>query len=296
MNQSHNYNGNENEKLLRLVTTFSVLTAILLISIKTIGWNLTGSVSILSSLMDSFLDLLISGINFIAIRYALKPADEDHKFGHGKAEDIAAIFQAAFIAGLSILIAIEAISRFAKPQMVAHTDVGIIIMTISLFFTITLVSFQIYVFKKTKSNLVEADSVHYISDVMTNIAIIASLFITSHFQFIYFDTIVGLLIAAYIFREGLKIGKSAFDKLMDKELDEETIEKIREIITAHPEVIKLSNLKTRYAGATPFIQFEFTMDGRKTLKKSHGIAHEIEDSLLAEFPDAEIFIHQEPEE
>lgn len=282
------------EKLLRVVTILAVSNALFLVAIKAVAWMFTDSVSILSSLMDSSLDFAISGLNFIAIRYALKPPDEDHRYGHGKAEDIAALLQSGVIVAFALMVVVEAIKHIIDPHVVEATTLGIVIMSISLITTIALVGFQKYVYKKTDSNLVHADSIHYVGDILSNIAIIISLIFSVKYGWMYLDPLLGFGIAAYILWGGWNVGRKAFDHLMDKEFNDELRSEIMEIITKHDEVIKVTNLRTRKSGTKPLIQFEFTMDGSKTLRESHDIAHKIEDSLVERFPEADIFIHQEP--
>lgn len=282
-------------KLIKLCTTASVVTALTLISIKFYAWFATDSVAILSSLMDSSMDLIVSMINFVAIRYSMKPADDDHAFGHGKAQDLAALAEALFITLLSVLIGIEAVDRFFNPHKMELGQVGLIVMGISIAMTVCLVAFQNYTYRKTNNDLIKADATHYLTDILTNIAVFVSVFITSKYDIEILDPIIGGLIAIYIFRSAVDVGKTAFDNLMDTEFPEDKRQRILEVARSHPQVIQVKGLKTRQGGQKSFIQFEFTMNGEATLNEAHKVAHEIETCLLGEFPDAEIFIHQEPE-
>lgn len=286
----------DRETLLRRVTQASVSIAFFLVAIKLVAWVFSDSVSILSSLSDSLSDFMISAMNFVAIRYALKPADDDHKFGHGKAEDLAALAQGIFITALSVFVIIEAVEHIINPKIIAYSTLSIVVMIISLALTIGLVLFQKYVHRKTGSNLVHADALHYLGDILSNIAIIASLALASIYSVKYLDPILGILIAVYLIYSAWHVGASAFDNLMDKEIETENVEKIKNIITSHPKVTSLTSLLTRYSGSQPIIQFDFTMDGSATLAEAHDVAHEIEMCLLGEFPDALIFMHQEPDE
>ncbi len=240
------------------------------------------------------MDFLVSGINFIAIRYAFKPADDDHRFGHSRAQDLASLAQATFIVYLSIIISIEAISKFIHPAPIHAGQGGVIVICIALFLTLLLVVFQKYVYKKTKSNLVYADSAHYITDILSNISVIIVLVISSHYDVPWLDPLLGLALAAYVLKSGITVGMQAFHNLMDKEAGDVSREEITAIITSHPKVIKITDLKTRSSGHKTFIQFDFAMDGTATLNEAHVVAHELEAKLLEKFPDAEVFIHQEP--
>ena len=284
-----------NHRLVKLCTLASLVTALTLITVKAYASYVTGSVAILSSLMDSTMDMIVSAINFIALRYSLKPADDDHRFGHGKAQDLATMSQAIFITILSILIGIEAIKKFTHPTDIAVGDIGLIVMGISLFFTICLVAFQDWTYRKTGNNLVRADATHYLTDILTNIAVLISVYAATHLGLPIVDPILGLLVAIYIFTSAIKVGKAAFDNLMDKEFEEPVRQRILEVAQSHHKVMKIKNLRTRQGGHTSFIYFDFTMDGSCSLNEAHDIAHEIEDMLKKEFPESEIFIHQEPE-
>lgn len=283
-----------NDKLLKLCTIASLTSAFILVSAKTFAWYITDSVAILSSLTDSTMDLLISFVNFVVIRYSLKPADHDHKFGHGRIEDLAALAQAVFIIAIAITIGLEAIDRIVTPVEIKYSNIGIGVMILSLVTTSFLVIFQKHVYKKTNSNVIKADSVHYITDILSNSAIIAALIVGSFYHIPYLDPIMAIIIALYIMHEAWEVGIGAFNNLMDKEFDDDLIAQIEAIIKSHPKVISYSDLRTRRAGRKEFIQFDFKTDGNITLNEAHEIAHEIEDNLVKAFPNAEFKIHQEP--
>ena len=290
----HDYQVSDNQRLIRLSTIFAISVAGTLVLMKLFAWYITGSVTILSSLMDSSMDFLVSGINLIAVRYAFKPADDDHRFGHSRAQDLAALAQATFIAYLSVIISIEAIRKFIHPVPIESSTEGVVVICIALFLTLILVAYQTYVYKKTKSNLVHADAAHYITDVLSNISVIIVLLVSSRYNITWLDPILGLLLAIYVLKSGIKVGLQAFNNLMDKELDNTFREEIMAIITNHPKVKSITELKTRSSGHKTFIQFDFTMDGTATLNEAHDVAHELEAKLLEKYPDAEVFIHQEP--
>jgi len=284
----------DNTKLVKLCTTASLLTALTLICIKLYAWLMTDSVAIMSSLMDSSMDMIVSLINFIALRYSLKPADDDHGFGHGKAQDLASLAEAIFITFLSLVIGIQAVGRFLDPRPIELGETGMVVMGISLTLTICLVAFQDYTYRKTQNNLIKADATHYLTDILTNLAVLVTVFLTTRYGWELLDPILGGIIAIYIFRSAVDVGKTAFDNLMDTEFDEEKRQLILKVARSHPKVVEVKGLKTRKGGQNSFIQFEFTMDGSSTLDEAHKVAHEIEMCLHGEFPEAEIFIHQEP--
>jgi ferrous-iron efflux pump FieF len=282
--------------LMRRATYASVTVAFALISIKFVAYILTGSVALLSSLIDSVLDSLASILNFIAVRHALEPADEEHRFGHGKAEPLAGLGQAAFIMGSSIFLIFEAINRFVNPQQIQNSNIGIGVMLISLFVTILLVIYQRHVVKETGSLAIQADSIHYFSDIALNISVILALLISAYTGWTLADPIAALLIAVYIIYSAWKIVKQSLDQLMDRELSDEDREKIKSIAIGHPGVSSLHELRTRASGKDIFIQTHLDMNGEISLNEAHRIGDEVEAELQAAFPNADILIHQDPME
>lgn len=283
------------EKLLKTATLLSVSAACLLVAVKFAGWFMTDSVALLSSFVDSLLDVLSSLINFFAIRYALKPADENHRFGHGKAEDIASLAQSAFIFGSALLIATEGIKRLVLPEEVHSGGIGLGIMAFSMVVTALLVTYQRHVVKKTGSGVITSDSLHYTTDILSNLVVMIGIALASFGGVKFLDPLLGLAVAAYISHGAWEIGFKAFHNLMDREFDEELRDEITKIARSHPEARDVHHLRTRTSGIKPFIQFHLKLDGGISLNRAHEIAHEIEDRLLTRFPEAEIFIHQEPE-
>jgi len=284
----------DNSTYMRFATYASVSVAIILIAAKIYAWFLSGSVSIMASVVDSILDLIVSFLNLLAIRYALQPPDEEHKFGHNSAEDVAALAQSAFIAGSAIFILFAAIGKFSHPSPVTHSGIGIAVMIFSIVTTLLLVMFQKFVVKKTGSTVIEADSLHYVGDIFMNASVIIALILSSYFDFQYADPIFAIIIAIYIFRGSWKIGRLAFDKLMDKEFAPEEKKIIIDYVNSVKEAKGIHELKTRYSGIKPFIQFHLELDGNLTLKEAHDIADKIEMKLKEMFPNGEVIIHQDP--
>ena len=281
-------------KLMRRATYASVSVAFTLIVIKLVAFIMTGSVALLTSLVDSALDSLASVLNFIAVRHALEPADEEHRFGHGKAEPLAGLGQAAFIMGSSIFLIVEAINRLFNPQELQHTDIGIAVMLISLAVTICLVLYQRYVVRKTGSLAIQADSIHYFSDIAVNVGVIIALLLTSTFGWGLADPLFALTIAIYIIYSAWKIVKQSLDQLMDRELSDEEREQIEKILQAHPGIANHHDLRTRASGKDIFIQAHVEMDATLSLLKAHEIVEAAEEKLQQVFPTADIIIHQDP--
>ena len=282
-------------RLMRFATSASVTVALVLIGVKFAAWTMTESVSLLSTLIDSMLDAVASIINLIAVHHALQPADREHRFGHGKAEPLAGLAQAAFICGSAAFLLLEAVDRLIHPKTVGNTDVGYIVMVISMVLTIGLVLFQRYVVRRSGSLAVSADSLHYQTDVMINASVIASLYISSELGFPLADPLFAVAIAAYIVIGALSIGRQALDILMDKELADEERARIREIVTRHADVIGMHDLRTRSSGAHVFIQMHLEMDPEMTLLHAHEVTDAVTADLMAVYPNAEIIIHEDPD-
>ncbi len=281
-------------RLMRLATYASVSVASILIVTKLAAWYYTDSISLLSTLIDSVLDALASLVNLVAVRHALVPADAEHRFGHGKAEPLAALGQAAFIAGSAIFLVFEAGHRLYEPRPVVHSEVGIAVMIFAIALTFVLVRFQAYVVRKTGSLAIKADSLHYIGDLLVNSAVIVALLLVSQLGWGIADPLFGLAIAAYILRTSWVIARQALDMLMDRELPDGERERIEEIVKAHPKVTAIGDLRTRAAGPTIFINLALSLDAETSLRTAHDVAHAVEADLRSAYPNAEILIHQEP--
>ncbi len=283
------------ERLKRWAATAAVAVAAVLIAGKTAAYLATDAVSILSSLIDSLLDLTASVVNFIAIRHAAVPADRDHRFGHGKAEPLAGLAQAAFIAGSAVLLLFEAGTRLFRPTPVEASGVGIAVMLGSIVLTFGLVLFQRYVVRRTGSVAIGADALHYRSDLLMNASVIGALVLAANFGFTLADPLFGIAIAFYILISAWSVFSSSLQLLMDRELAEDDRAKIKSIASAHPAVISMHDLRTRSSGTRTFIQFHLELDRNLTLFEAHAISDEVMEQVEAAFPSAEVLIHEDPE-
>jgi ferrous-iron efflux pump FieF len=281
-------------RLMRLATYAAIGTACLLILVKLAAWLMTGSVAVLSSLTDSLLDAVASVVTMLAVRHALTPADREHRFGHGKAEPLSGLVQAAFVAGSGALLIAEAISHVYQDEPVHNEGIGIAVMIFTIAITMGLVRFQKYVVAQTRSVAIGADSLHYTGDVLINGGVLLSLVLTAWLGWRFLDPLFGAGIAVYLLVNAHRIGRESFDLLMDRELDDAERKRIRAIVMAHPDVRALHDLRTRSAGRQTFIQAHVEMDGDITLMRAHAIGDEVEAALLREFPGAEVMIHQDP--
>jgi ferrous-iron efflux pump FieF len=281
-------------RLMRQATYASVAVACILIAAKTLAWIVTDSVSVLSSLLDSLLDAAASLVNLVAVRHALTPADEEHRFGHGKAEAIAGLVQSAFIAGSALLLLSEAIHRLAAPVPVDNGMVGLAVMALSMALTLVLVQFQKYVVRRTGSVAVGADRLHYASDFLLNGGVAVSLVASMWFGIQSIDPLCGLGIGAYILYGAWHIGRDALDHLMDRELPEETRARIVEIARGHPDIRSVHDLRTRANGSSIHVQLHLEMDGGLTLLRAHAAADAVEAAIEAAFPGADVIAHMDP--
>jgi ferrous-iron efflux pump FieF len=281
-------------RLMRLATYASVATAVALILIKLGAWWATESVSLLSSLMDSLLDMAASLVTLLAVRQALVPADREHRFGHGKAEPLAALLQAGLISGSALFIGIEAGKRLIEPEPVEQGVVGIGVMLVSIALTFALTRVQRFVVRRTGSTAIAADSLHYLSDLLMNAAVILALLLASEFGILRADPVIALGVAAYILYSAVQIARGALDMLMDRELPAEQRARVLAVVRAHDEVLGVHDLKTRASGPRSFIQLHLELDGGMTLYRAHAVAEAVEAELQTAFPDAEVIIHQDP--
>jgi len=282
------------ERLKRLAAVAAVTVAGLLIAAKTGAWLATGSVSLLSTLIDSMLDLAASLVNLFAIRHALQPADREHRFGHGKAEPLAGLAQAAFVSGSAAFLLFEAFQRLIHPVSIGNTTFGIAVMVFSIVLTLGLVAFQRFVVRRTGSVAISADSLHYSADLLVNTSVVVALLLTVNLGWSAADPLFAIGIAVFILRGAWSIFRSSLDLLMDRELPEDERQRIRQIATSHAGVISIHDLRTRSSGTKTFIQFHLEMDGNLTLLEAHEIADDVMDDIEQAFPDAEVLVHEDP--
>ena len=277
----------------KLASRASVTVALTLIVIKLLAWLYSGSASMLASLTDSFADALASIINFIAIRYAIVPADHDHRYGHGKAEPLASLAQSAFILGSAFLLLFYGGERLLNPMPVEHALLGVTVSVIAIVMTLALVLLQKRALAATKSSVVEADSLHYKSDLFLNAAVLLAL-VLAQYGWWWADGLFAVLIALYIGQQAFDLGYRSIQSLLDRELDNDTRLQIIQIAEQDANVQGIHDLRTRQAGKTTFIQFHLELDGRLSLKEAHAITEATGLRVKAAFDDAEVIIHQDP--
>ena len=280
-------------QLIKLATWASVVAAISLIGVKTWGWDQTQSVSLLASLIDSTMDSAASLINFFAIRYAMAPADKEHRFGHGKAEALAGLAQALMILVSIGLLLTQTLGRLWHPLVVENTPMGISIMLVSMALTGALVVFQWYVVKRTQSNAIKADSLHYTSDFLMNFGVIIALLLAS-IGYHGADPYFALSIGAFVVYSAWGIAQSAFHLLLDHELSDEQRHLITQLALTQPQVIGMHDLRSRQSGHMQFIQLHLELQEDMLLLEAHGVAEALEHRIMAVFPYADVIIHLDP--
>lgn len=280
---------------LRVRATYaSLAVAAVLIAVKFVAWTSTGSVALLSSLVDSLVDAAASLVTFLAVRHAAVPADREHRFGHGKAEPLAALGQSAFLVGSAMLLMAEAARRLIAPAPVENTEAGIAAMLFSMVLTIALVAYQRHVVRLTGSLAINADELHYRGDILMNLSVIATLAVAGMWSVPLLDPLFGGAVGLWVIYSAAKIAKLSLTQLMDRELPDAERARVRAIAESHPEVTAVHDIRTRVAGPTAFIQLHIEMDGAMSLLRAHEISDDVEARLQRAFPHAEIIIHGDP--
>jgi ferrous-iron efflux pump FieF len=281
-------------RLLRLATYASSTTALALVIAKLVAWLITGSVSLLASLIDSCMDAFASLTTLFAIRLALRPADTEHRFGHGKAESLAALGQSAFILASGLFLIYQAADRLIYPKPIQDTAIGISVMGFAIVITLALLTLQRHVIRQTGSTAIKADALHYKTDLLTNASVAVALAVYWLSGLDRIDPLFALAIAAYILYSAWQIAAEAVQMLMDRELPELDRRRIAALAQQHPKVRGVHDLRTRQSGRSVFIQLHLELNGDLSLEEAHAIADEVHDTIVADFINAEVLIHQDP--
>lgn len=284
----------EGGRLRRLASYASVTVALILIAGKAYGFLQSNSIAVLVSLLDSLLDLLASATILLSIMYAQRPADRSHRYGHGKAEPLAALIQSGFIIGSAATVSVELLNRLLEPQPVGPTGAASLVMIASLVLTGLLVLFQHWVARRTGSVAIESDRAHYAGDFVLSAGVLLTLMLTDRSGVVGFDTGLAFIAVLFWVWSAWGIGYRAFHLLLDHELPGDVRARIQQIVTAHALADDLHDLRTRTDGMTVFIEFHLEMDGTMTISEAHKVTDALESDLMAAFPNAEVIIHQEP--
>lgn len=279
-------------KLVKSAVYFSVFTATAILFFKTWGWIISDSQSLMGSLIDTVLDISASVISLIAVRISTKPPDHNHRFGHEKFQDLAIFSQSFFFFAASFFIASSSIKALVNRTTLHNNENAIEFMYICIICTVILITYQTYVFKKTKATIVALDKMHYIADLLTDVVVIFSVKYSQYYW--YIDGVCGVLIAVYIGFMSWKFFKQSIKNLADEEFSEEERSQILSVFAKYPNIKGVHELKTRYAAHKPFIQCHIEMDNDLSFMESYLLSEDIRYRLLKIFKHAEIIIHQEP--
>ena len=258
------------------------------------AWR-TGSAAMLGSLADTALDLVASLATLAGVWVAAHPADEDHRFGHGKAEALAAMFQVILIVLSAGAIAFRAVIRLVEGGRVEAAEQGILVSLLAILATLALLGWQRRVIRATSSLAIRTDNVHYKSDLLLNLGVIAALAIDQYLGFAQADPLFGLAIAAWLLWGAWRASREAVDNLMDREWPEEKRLRFVERAALHPELSKLHDLRTRTSGERDFVQFHVDLPPEMTVAEAHAVIERVEADLCRQFPGMELLIHIDPE-
>ncbi len=271
----------------------SIIVAAVLIVIKGFAWTDSGATSVLASFADSSLDIIVSLINLFAIRFAFAPADKEHPFGHGKAESLAALMQSAFISGSAFVLLLHAGERLIHPKQIESLQVATWVMVISLTLTLLLVLYQRWVYNRTGSLAVKADSAHYVGDILANGAVIVALF-AAQSGLVWLDPLVAILIVLALLKSAYSIAKESLNMLMDHALDPEVAKHIKELVAENDHILGCHDIKTRQSGNIQFIQVHLDFSDQVSLYLAHSEGEWLVEQLLLKYPRADVLIHHDP--
>jgi ferrous-iron efflux pump FieF len=282
-------------RLTQSAAIFSIIIAAILIIGKGIAWVDTDASSVLASFADSSLDIIISLINFFAIRFAFSPADKEHPFGHGKAESLAALMQSAFISGSAFVLLLHASERLINPQPIESWQLAAWVMALSFVLTIVLVLYQRWVYSKTGSLAVKADSAHYVGDILATVAVIVAL-LGAQWNIVWLDPAVALFIVLALLKSAFGIAKEALNMLMDHALDPDVVKTIEELVADNASILGCHDIKTRQSGTVQFIQVHLDFSADDSLFHAHSQGEWLVEQLLKKYPRADVLIHHDPVE
>ena len=280
--------------LTRSAAFASISVALLLVSLKLWASWRTGSTAMLGSLADSSLDLVASLVTLFGVWFASQPADREHRFGHGKAEALAAMVQVMLIAISATAIAIQAVQRLIDPQPTAGAAEGIGVSLVAILATFALLGWQRHVIARTQSVAICADNVHYQADLLLNLAVIAALVLDQFADLPLADPLFGLAIAGWLLLGAWDAASEAVNQLLDREWPDDKRQAFVEAAAEHPELSNLHDLRTRSSGTHDFVQFHVDLPGNMTVQRAHDIIDRVEADLCRRFPAMELLIHIDP--
>lgn len=285
-----------NTKQLKILSIKAAIgISFIILILKLVSYFLTNSASVLATLMDSTLDIILSCINFFVIYHAHRPADDNHRYGHTKAEALGTLVQGAFILGFAILLIYEILNRAFNPVEIEIPPIAIGLLVISTLLVVALILFQRFVIKKTNSDIIKIDYLHYKMDFLLNIGVLLALLAAYYFQIYSVDLVFAFIVVVILLNGVRKILRSSLAILMDEELPSEIRAQIIKHVKSFKSCKGIHDMRTRSAGERIFIEFHMELASDLTLTQAHDITDEIEQSLKQQFKNAHILIHQEPE-
>lgn len=295
MGLAHNHHHHNHGAQTTRAAMASVATAAFLILLKSYAAYETGSVALLGSLADTGFDFLASLLTLFSVRYAALPADDDHRFGHGKAEALSALVQVALVTVSAVLIGWRAVVRLGNGQATEHPEYGIGVSLIAMAATLALLLYQRQVIKATGSVAIHGDHVHYQGDLLLNAAVIVAILLDTFLHIRGADPLFGIAIAVWLLWGAWRASTLALDQLLDREWPLEKRQRFLEVANRHPKAKGIHDMRTRSAGAHDFCQFHVWVDPNMTVLQAHTVMDEIEAELMKEFPGVEVLIHPDPE-
>ncbi len=281
-------------KLTRMASMVSLVVALVLVGIKVWAWAATGSIALLTSAADGLVDVLASLVTLIGVRYAGRPADKGHRYGHGKAEAVAAFVQALLLGGAGLVLGGESIGRIIHPQPLAELGLGIWVIIFSSLAATGLVLMQSFVVKRTASTAIAADRAHYITDVAVNVAVLVALVLEHYLGWTRSDSVGALLISFYMLWNARGMAADALKQLLDRELDVEDRRRVRTAVLSCEGVKGVHDIRTRNGGDRVFVEFHVEVDGKLSVDVGHDIGDAAEAAVRLLFVSADVTAHLEP--
>jgi ferrous-iron efflux pump FieF len=295
MSLSHNHHHHNHGEMTRKAAIASVCMALFLLALKIYAAAETGSVALLGSLADTGFDVLASLLTLFSVRYAARPADDDHRFGHGKAEALSALVQVMLVTVTAVLIGWRGFARLGSGETTAHPEMGIGVSLVAMAATAGLLAYQRHVIKRTGSVAIHGDHVHYQGDLLLNGAVIIAIGLEAFLNVRGADPLFGIAIAAWLLWGASRSARLALDQLLDREWPREKRDRFLAVAARHPEMNGIHDVRTRSSGMHDFVQFHVWFDPAKTLGEVHRVMDEVEAELAREFPGVDVLIHPEPE-
>ncbi len=290
----HTPHGDHRPHYALLSSCWTVGTVTVLIFIKSYAFYVSGATTMLATLTDSVVDAAVSIMLLLAVHYSLKPADKDHRHGHGKVEGIAALMQGAFLGGAGIFLGFEAFNRFINPEPLSHHGLTIGVASIAIALTFLIIGGQKFALRYAPSLALASDHAHYKTDIFLNGSVIVAMLVDYYGMVSWIDPAFALFIAFYFMYTAVAVTGNSIDMLMDKELPADIRHEIEKLVMQNSQIHGMHDLRTRMSGMNMHISFDVELDPHLTLKQAHDIVRELDHAILAKYPNAEIIIHMDP--